>query len=47
MSFISLFFVFSSTKSENRRAEQVLLGVRQWGAYKYLWGRWQGKRIAG
>jgi hypothetical protein len=42
-----LFFnVFSSTKSENRRVEQVLWGGGEWLAPVGA-GRWQGKGIGG
>jgi hypothetical protein len=36
-----IFYVFSSTTSENRRVEQVLLGRGGWHCGR---GRWQGKR---
>jgi hypothetical protein len=40
MFFFLSFIFFSSTKSENRRAEQVLQGERLMGA-----GRWKGKGV--
>jgi hypothetical protein len=37
-------FFFSFTKSENRRAEQVLPGVREWCQFRErMWGKGAGR----
>jgi hypothetical protein len=42
MFFLIIFYVFSSTKSANRRAEQVKWG---WGGGTSGRGRWQGQGL--